>query len=556
MNSIQPLNNKFDVVVIGGGIHGATAAWALSRQGISVALIEKGDFGGAASANSEKIIHGGLRYLQQLDIPRMRDSITARRRSLQLLPHLTHPAEFMVPTQGYFLRSKAALLAAMMMNDMISFDRNRGVAATRRISAGRLHGRAFLREVAEALTEESTGAAVWNDGFTENSERFTLSFVLSAEERGAMVRNYAKAGHLEVQNGRITGVDVENTLTGETARISADMVINTAGGWLWELLPAAQRREQPMLWTRAYNVIVKRRLFGRYGVGLEAMTEYEDEDAIIRRGKRNYFFAPWREGTIIGTMYKAYTDEPDECGIKPHEIYAYLDEVNRMYPEAKLTMDDVTFAHAGILPARRMKGQETSSDPAKDTEIIQVEGIENLFAVKGVKYTTAIEVAEKLARKVTDGLGCPYRPHRNETVYGGERLMDEGALGEELRREGVRELPQEVLREYCMLYGTKALDVLSRGGHDSTLLQRICDDQPVLAASVVYAVEQEHAQQLTDVVFRRTGLGSFSYPGSLALHKAALLMQPLLEWSDEETLRQIETVHDVYRKLGVEHVLK
>ncbi|MDD4735988.1 MAG: FAD-dependent oxidoreductase [Kiritimatiellae bacterium] len=556
-NRLKALSDQsFDVLVIGGGIHGATAAWALARQGCSVALVEQGDYGWAASANSQKIIHGGLRYLQQLDIPRMRASISARRMSLTHLPHLTHPARFLVPTSGFFMRSKAALLAAMTANDFISFDRNFGVDPSRHLPYGSLKGRDFLHQVAEGLVPLGTGAGVWHDGFAENTERFTLAFLLSAQRLGAVTRNYARASRLMLDGARIVGAEVRDELTGEQAEVRARVTINATGGWLDALLPGcfgSMKRNWP--WTRAYNIIVRRRFFGSYGVGLESIAEYVDADAVLKRGKRNYFFAPWREGTIIGTMYASYRGDPGKCGLTAEEIQAYLDEINTIYPPAELALCDVTFAHAGILPARPSRVVPNPSDPAKDTELLdyrRLAGLDGMLLIKGVKYTTGIQVAEKVARYVMQMLGGKYQRGKNPPVVGGEELVTPGWV--DARLEGLT-FDDRVLAYHAQQYGTQAHEVLGLCSENPDWAERLNKDDAVLGANVIYAVRHEQACHLTDVVFRRTGLGSFRYPGDEAVASAASLMAAELEWDTKRTAEEIRGVEEEYRRLGVEHVL-
>ena len=551
--------SAYDVLIIGGGIHGCTAAWSLSRQGVKTGLIEKDDFGGAASANSEKVLHGGLRYLQQLDIIRMRDSIAARRRSLRLQPNGAQPKPFLMPTSGLFLRSKAAMLAAMMANDVISFDRNIGLAPESRISCGRLHNWSFLRSVAPALAGMGSGAAEWQDGLAQNTERFTLAFALTAEEQGATVSNYVKAEEMLYDGKRICGVRVRDQLTGDTAEIRAKVVVNATGGWLEEVNPAESKAcSDKWLWARAYNIVIGRQLFGPYGVGLEAAVEYEHESSVIKRGKRNYFFVPWRQGTMIGTMYKTFTEKPDDCRLEPEEIEAYLQEINEIYPAAALTMDDVVFGQVGLMPARKLKGSDLSDDPAKDTRIIDAEKAcrcPGLILIKGIKYTTGIQVAERVARLAMKKLGRVYDRHAPESIRGGDQLLTLESLQADCRAVGV-DLAPDILEYHRIHYGTEALTVLQRCVKDATLGQRLAPKQGVIAADVVHAVECEQAMHLSDVVFRRTGLGSFGYPGQAVVARVAEQMAGLLQWNEARVADEITAVEEQYRRLGVAHTLK
>ena len=181
---------SFDLLIVGAGIHGACAAWSAARMGLKTALIDAGDFGGAASANSLKVIHGGLRYLQHGNLKRMRESIRARRRFLALAPKLVKPQPFAIPTRGAGVRGRAALRVALALNDLISADRNAGLDAAHRLPAGRLLSRSEAAQLWPSLPADAyDGAAAWCDALAHNTERLTRGVVLGARARGAGVVN-------------------------------------------------------------------------------------------------------------------------------------------------------------------------------------------------------------------------------------------------------------------------------------------------------------------------------------------------------------------------------
>ncbi|NCC52454.1 MAG: FAD-dependent oxidoreductase, partial [Spartobacteria bacterium] len=281
----------FDVAVVGGGIYGTTLAWEAARQGLQVALIEQKDFGHATSASSLKIMHGGLRYLQQLDFVRMRHSIVARRRGFIVAPNLVRPARFMVPTVAFGLQHKLLMTAAFLMNDTISFDRNRGVPEGHEIGMGRVWGYERVRELLAGVADmRVTGGAVWQDGFVENTERFTYAFAHTAETLGAVIANYTKATGLIHDQGHVQGVAIRDEDSGDESEIRARVVINAAGPWLPDLLPpgAEAFHRKTWAWTRGYNIIVRRNLFGEFGVGLEGRADDYDSESVVRRAKRNF----------------------------------------------------------------------------------------------------------------------------------------------------------------------------------------------------------------------------------------------------------------------------
>jgi glycerol-3-phosphate dehydrogenase len=196
----------FDVLIVGSGIYGATMARQCALQGLKVALIEKDDFGGATSANSLKIIHGGLRYLQSMDIKRMRQSISARRRLLKIAANSVVPLPCVIATSKRFMRSRLPMGVALMLNNIISWDRNKGLAENSRIPNSKLLSRNDYKKIVNELADDVTGAAFWHDAMALNTERLTLDFILSAAANGACVANYVFAERYLLQKNRITGI--------------------------------------------------------------------------------------------------------------------------------------------------------------------------------------------------------------------------------------------------------------------------------------------------------------------------------------------------------------
>lgn len=492
----------FDLAIIGGGIYGCSLAWLAAKRGLRVALLERHDFGSGASASSLKIIHGGLRYLQQVDIPRMRESIWARREMLRLFPDLIRPRPFCMPTTRWGLHSKSALRAALLANDVISWDRNRGLAPEWQIARGQVIGRRQLGAISPYLSQkEYTGAALWQDGFAQNTERVTLELALAAERAGAVISNYWNARQLLRRGGQVVGVVAEDMCRrGTTVEVLARCVVNMSGAWLPELLQG----EKPWSWVKSYNIVVRQPFFGEYGLGLECLVRVANSSA--KREKRNYFFAPWLGGTMIGTIYKSYAGSPETCGLTRQEIEEFLAEINQMYPPAALRYEDVTFVHLGVLPAAR--GHEPL--PAHDTEVIDFGryGANGYWAVNAIKYTTALATARHVLHKIQPNLG-----RKIDNTLPVRLELDEH---DEERR---------------------ALNQLLPGGNVSD-------------AVIDYAVRCEHVRHLTDWLLRRTVLGSFCYPGQATVQVWARRLAPYLGWDETRCQQEVATVDGYYRQRG------
>lgn len=497
---VRLANESFDLLVVGAGIYGATIASAAAGQGIRVALIDRGDFGHLTSANSQKIIHGGLRYLQHLDFGRMRESIEARRRYMTVAPHLVHPLQCIVPTRGRGLRSRPVMKAALLFNDLISRDRNDGMDDLHLLPRGRTVSAAECLRLMPGLDPgDVTGGAVWFDAMAANTERLTLFFVSSAAAEGACVANYVQATSYLESGNAVRGVAAEDVLTGETFDVRASLVVNAMGPGARSMPGASNEytRGLPRSWCRAMNVVVNRRLFGDYAVGLTA-GRYVDRDAVLRHGTRDFFFVPWNDSTIIGTFYDRVPARAAWNDVVADDIRRMLREINAAYPAAGLLPPDVGFVHAGLLP--EAPGSHASEDVQllKHAVVVDAEqaaGVKGLLSVVGVKYTTAAQVAQQVVRAARVKLGLP------------------------------------------------------AGLPASANPQTGSPARPDPAGEVVFAIRNEMAQKLSDVVFRRTGIGAGRYPGRAALLCSAAMMAPELGWTRQRTMQEVDETEQTYSPL-------
>ncbi len=372
---------EFDALIIGGGIYGATLAWTLARRGVKTALAEAGDFGGGASANSLKILHGGLRYLQHAHFKRMRQSIRARHRLMQLAPALTRPLGCLMPTRGFGIKSRLVMRAALAINDSVSRDRNAGLKPEQRLPPGRLLNRAaFHAAVPNYLPTDHTGAALWFDAIADNTDRLTLAFVLSAQANGAVVANYTKAVRLGAGHA-----ELENTLTGEESLVRGRVIVCAAGPGNEKLHPRARGP-----WVKSANLILKRPLLSDHALAMESPRDYVDSAALIKRGRRNFFAVPWRGGTMIGTSY-APCDAAAAPVFSAEELNHLVEDVNATRAFAPISTADVSRLHVGLLPSTHPGSEE----PAKDVLLAELEP--DQFFLQGIKYTTAIETADEVA---------------------------------------------------------------------------------------------------------------------------------------------------------------
>lgn len=533
--------HTYDVLIVGGGIYGATLAWDAALRGLSVALVEKGDFGQATSANSLKIVHGGIRYLQQADLKRMRESIRERRTLLKVAPHLVHPLGCLMPTYGHFDKGREVMALALALNDLVGYDRNRLVDPARHLPGGRMLSRGETLSLLPGIPSGGlTGGALWYDGQMYNAERLTLSFVLSAAKAGAVVANYVEATGYLRKDGRVTGVAARDVLSGGTLAVRARAVVNTSGPWLERTLQGLGARPAGanLRLAKAVNLIARRPRLGEHAVAL--------------RGPTNVlFFTPWRGYALIGTTYTPYDGDLDDLSVGEEEIRGFLGEVNAAWPGADVRREDVVFAHVGLVP---IEGADPSSGRVRRAGHYHIvdhrrHGIAGLFSVLGVKYTTARDVAEKVVDLIFAGWGKRPPPSRSSTtpLHGGEieRLETFLATAVAGRPAG---LDEQTVRRLVYNYGTAYAEVLGRLGRADGGLS--LDEERVRTAQVLHAVREEMAQKLVDVVFRRTELGTAGSPEAGALLACANAMAGELGWSHQRVQQELAEVQEHLARRG------
>jgi len=561
--NLEQLSAKaYDLVIIGGGIYGAWAAWDAALRGLSVALVEQGDFAGATSANSLKIIHGGLRYLQHADIKRMRESIHERMVLMRVAPHLVHPLPCIMPTYGHGLKGKEVMAIALFLNDLVGFDRNGLQDPQKRMPAGRVISREQTLKILPGIDENGlTGGAIWYDCQIHNSERLLLSLLHGAAEHGAALANYTPAIGFLKEGNKIYGVQVEDKLNGKRYDLRARMVLNTAGPWTNAVLgrvggPAASSRFQ---FSKAMNLVVNRKLIDRYGAGVPSKYEFKDEDAVLNKGSRLLFMTPWRKYTLIGTTHVPYHGDPGEFAITEKDVREFLDEFNQAYPALGLKRKDVTFFYGGMLPmdpGSDKNGHVTLTKHYRLIDHAKKDGISGLVTVLGVKYTTARDVAEKSVDLVVEKLRHRARGEtETEPVPGGNIARFGEFLHEEIAKRPWG-LDAEVVGHMVYNYGTRYPQVLNVIDEEIALRERLDPAQEVLAAEVVYSIREEMAQTLADVVRRRTELGAAGCPPAEVLAKTARLMARELGWDEQKICEEIETTLALYRprQSTVEHL--
>ena len=438
----------FDVLVVGGGIYGLTIAYDCAQRGMSVALIERKDFGSGASFNHLRTIHGGLRYLQTLDFSRARESVSERRTLARIAPAAVQPLRFVLPLTPSLMQGALAMRAGFLLDRAVSRDRNDGVAQSLQLPGGQVVTRAeALNGFDESLRAGITGqAATWYDYVTTDADRLTLAWAIAATHHGASLANYVDATSLILEGGRAIGAQATDCLSGRKLEIAARLVINATGGAVDRLLGASGLVfGVPML--KAMNLVTDR----------EAPAA-----ALGARGPsgRALFTVPWKGRALFGTWQSSKPCAPDDTSISGDEVRSFITEINQAFPSVALTPQHVTLVHRGVVPAvlradgrASLEGHEQVCDHAD-------RGVEGLITVAGTKYTTARAVAERVTNRICAKLGQPPVPCRTaETPLPFSNGATDVLLTQAARQEMVMTLEDAVVRR-------TPLGALGLPGHD------------------------------------------------------------------------------------------
>lgn len=403
-----------DVVVVGGGIHGAATAWEAASRGLSVALVEASDFGGGASWNSLKTIHGGLRHLQRMDVAGLRESARERRALMTIAPELVRPLAFLAPARGHGVRGRLALGAGLAAADLATVDLTRGPGAGRLLPRGRTLSAAEVAARVPGLDGAApSGGALWWDAQVDSSERLVLAFLHAAADAGAVVVNRMEATGVLRGGEVVHGVTARDALTGRTVEVLGRSVVNSGGRGGGDLIRAAGivRRPTPML--RAVNLVLRRPIVGDTAVGSQS-------------GGRYLFAVPWRDRTIVGTGYG-----PEEAPL-PELAAGFLAEAACAFPWAGLEKADVALVHEGLVPAKGRGGALVTRSRVVDHEMD--DGVPGLLTVVAAKYTTARAIAERAVDAIQERLDRPRVPSRTSiTPLPAARLLG-GPLKDRVRR--------------------------------------------------------------------------------------------------------------------------
>lgn len=532
----------FDLLVIGGGIYGLTVAADAAQRGLSVALVERDDFGSANTFNHLRTIHGGLRYLQSLDLARARESVAERRTLAHIAPQFVRPLPFVLPLTSLLFKGPWMMRAGFLLDSLVAHDRNDGVSESHRLPTGQVLTATDARLRFPLLRDNRLyGAALWYDYVVTESDRLTLSWALAAANHGAVLLNHVEATQLLRDGNRIVGAAVVDRLDrgslGELAQrpieVAARVVVNATGGDIDGLL-AAERLSTGTPMLRAMN-LVTRLNGGEAAVGAQTASG------------RALFMVPWRGQALFGTWESAAICGPADRTPSSDDVDAFVREVAAAYPGCGLSRHDVTLVHRGIVPAVvdsqgrvALEGHQRLCDHATATP-----AVDGLISIAGTKYTTARAVAQQITDMVLRKLARAMEPCRTATLplpMAPREVMTAPPPG-----GTSRDWAPDVRAHLVDAYGDIHPHVLALADARPELAERLSDTAPVVGAEIAWAVRHEMAVTLADALIRRTPLGALGHPGQTAITRAARLMAVELDWTADRLTHEIAAVEEFFR---------
>jgi glycerol-3-phosphate dehydrogenase len=530
---------SFDVVVVGGGITGAGVALDAATRGYSVALVERADFASGTSSRSSKLVHGGLRYLQQFDLGLVREALLERQLMVALAPHLVKPLPLIVPAfDGE--RPDRLMGVGLNMYDVMAVERVRSPLGRRKLrrdinqdgvedwSPDR-HRIIDGDEIAERLPalagRAPSSGYLFYDCQTDDA-RLVLTVLGEAERFGAVFANRCEVLSLLEEGGKARGVIVRDSVAEEMIEIRAQTVVNATGVWADRLRPDELRDEAevPRITpSRGTHLIVPREKLP------------VNDGAIAPAGSgRMMFILPWLGQTLIGTTDVTYEAE-DLDHVQPSgEDVEYLLDATNAFFASDLTPTDVSGAYAGVRPLISTGDPKKSVDISRKAELYETSS--GMITITGGKLTTWRRMAKQTVDRIVerDGRDAPCRTH--------EIPLGMAIAADDLPRlEGV---PDDSYERLAGRYGYAAHEVLGVARERGELAQPILPGHPDLLAEAAFAARREQAQSVADVLLRRTRLALLDARGLAAepdaVRRVADALGAELGWDGARVTREAE----------------
>ncbi|WP_055696616.1 MULTISPECIES: glycerol-3-phosphate dehydrogenase/oxidase [Streptomyces] len=481
----------YDLLVIGGGILGISTAWHAAQSGLRVALVDAGDFAGATSSASSKLLHGGLRYLQTGAVKLVAENHFERRAvSRQVAPHLANPLTFYLPVYKGGPHGAAKLGAGVFAYSALSAF---GDGVGHLLSPAKA-----AQDVPELRTDNLKAVAVYGDD-QMNDARMALMTVRAAVEAGAAVLNHAEVTGLRFTKGRVTGAELKDRMSGDEFGVNARLVLNATGPWVDHLRKMENPDAAPSIrLSKGAHLVLKRTAPWK-----AALATPIDKYRIT-------FALPWEDMLLLGTTDEEFEGDPADVRVTESDTAQILDEAAFSIRDQQLSRDLITYSFAGL---RVLPGGPGDTSKAK-RETVVTEGAGGMLSVAGGKWTTFRHIGRTIMKKLESlpghPLGDDYEPISslpkklplpgiaNPRAVAHRLLVDGPAPGPRMAADTAKHLATH--------YGSLSFDIARLANENPELAERVHPDAPEIWAQVVYARDNEWAETADDVLRRRTTL--------------------------------------------------
>ena len=530
------LGAEVDLLIIGGGIVGCGIARDATRRGLKVALVEQSDFASGTSSRSSKLVHGGLRYLEQYEFSLVFEAVSERRILLDIAPHLVNPLGFLFPVYQESRRPLWFINAGMWVYEGLSLFRS-----------PKRHRSLKPSEIAiEEPTinlEGMSGAPLYYDCATDDA-RLTLENALDAAERGAVVASWTRCkSFIKTNDGRIQGAVVENIETGELKEVTAHCVVNATGPWTDRTVAMSRPLTAGSLLrpTKGVHIVVNA---SKLKVNHAVVCLHPHDGRVL-------FAIPWGEQTYIGTTDTDYTGDPALVAATTEDVDYLIDAAGHYFPSCPLTHADVISTWAGLRPLMaplNSRGEVEESSVSREHQIEVAQ--DGLITIAGGKLTTYRRMSEEVVEKAIKLLRLSNQlprlaPSHTDTeplpgAVGWPADDDHDAVATRIATESKGKLTQPVALYVANTYGMRGLDIARQVAEKPELATSLIPGRPEFIGLVDWAVEREMAASVSDFMIRRSQLYYRDADQGLGCAEAVgARMATLLGWDEARTKQMV-----------------
>jgi glycerol-3-phosphate dehydrogenase len=503
---------QFDLIVIGGGINGAGIARDAALRGLRTCLVEQADLCSSTTRWSSRLIHGGLRYLEFGELGLVHESLQERANLLRNAGHLVRPLPLLIPVYTHSRRGINTIDFGLWIYDLLSIG---GVLPGHR----RLSRDAALTEVPALNPEGLDGGILYHDAQVTFVERLVVENALAARGAGATIRTYTTVERILLEANQVQGVAVRDSRSGLQETLTAAAIVNAAGPWVDRVLAGADCPMPRFMGPTKGTHIVVRRFAGMSDVACYAEAHSDG---------RPFFILPWNGLVLIGTTDTRCDADPASVHAEEGEIAYLLAEAAHVLPRAELKRDSVLYAYSGLRPLPRQGLRETAAISRRHQIRHHGRTARGLYSVIGGKITTYRHLAEEAVDQVAHRLGMKIAPCATDKLAlpggGGDRAQ---ILARLAAIQGLSDASQVHLAD---VYGVRAPAVAELVTGNPELADQICAYSGAIAAEVVFAVRQEFAVGMADILLRRCMAGLSPDLGRAALGRALPVAAKYLGW--------------------------